>query len=159
MRFARLSGPTLLAFAALLVAAAPAAARLAVVTTGKPEVAVVDLGRKQVLARPDVGLPSRGVALSLDGLRAYVVASDGSAGLLSTIDLAGNTVVQRIPLPAPARAGRALRRRRARLRHRRAAHAEGSWSSISSPARSPLAFASPSDPARSRCLPTARART
>ena len=93
----------LLACAALLVPAAPAAARLAVVTTGKPEVAVVDLGRKQVLARPGVGLPSRGVALSLDGMRAYVVASDGSAGLLSTIELAGNTVVQRIPLPPLAR--------------------------------------------------------
>ena len=36
-------------------------------------------------------------------MRAYVVASDGSAGLLSMIELAGNTVAQRIPLPAPAR--------------------------------------------------------
>ena len=38
----------------------------------------MDLGRKKVVARPETGLPTRGVALSLDGLRAYVVSSNGS---------------------------------------------------------------------------------
>jgi hypothetical protein len=62
------------AFACVVLAmhATPAAARLAVLTTGKPSATIVDLGRKQVVARPNLGLATRGVALTLDGLRAYV---------------------------------------------------------------------------------------
>ncbi|MGH2978532.1 MAG: hypothetical protein ACRDLQ_02705, partial [Solirubrobacterales bacterium] len=57
---------TLTLFACALLAPA-ASARLAVVANGKTKVKVVDLGRKKVVARPDVGLPARGVALTLDG--------------------------------------------------------------------------------------------
>ena len=38
-------------------------------------------------------MPTRGVALSLDGLRAYVVSSNGSAGRLSVIDLQTRAIV------------------------------------------------------------------
>src|SRR3954454_6543008 len=87
----------------LALALAPAAsARLAVVTTGKPHAAIVDLGRKKVVARPDVGLPSRAVALSLDGLRAFVVSSNGSAGRLSVIDLQTRAVIGQLGVPVGA---------------------------------------------------------
>ena len=95
-RFALLT--TLAVFACALLAA-PASARLAVVANGKTKVKVVDLGRKKVVARPDVGLPARAVALSLDGLRAYVVASGSTAGRLAAIDLVSRTVVASIPVP------------------------------------------------------------
>ena len=54
-------------------------------------------------ARPETGLPTRGVALSLDGLRAYVVSSNGSAGRLSVIDLQTRAIVAQIGVPAGAR--------------------------------------------------------
>ena len=58
----RISSRTFALLALLLLGPASAAqARLAVVTTGKSKVAIVDLGRKKVVARPDVGLPTRAV--------------------------------------------------------------------------------------------------
>ena len=94
---------TTLALFACALAAPAAPARLAVVANGKTQVKVVDLGRKKVVARPDVGLPARAVALSLDGLRAYVVASGSTAGRLAAIDLVSRTVVASIPVPPGAR--------------------------------------------------------
>ena len=99
-RFALLTTLTLFACA---LAAPAAPARLAVVANGKTQVKVVDLGRKKVVARPDVGLPARAVALSLDGLRAYVVASGSTAGRLAAIDLVSRTVVASVPVPPGAR--------------------------------------------------------
>ena len=81
----------------------PAAARLAVVTTGKSHATIVDLGRKQVVARPGVGLPSRGVAVTIDGLRAYVVSSNGTAGRLTALDLQTRAAIGQIGVPAGAR--------------------------------------------------------
>ena len=107
-RFALFTTLTLLACA---LAAPAASARLAVVANGKTTVKVVDLDRKKVVARPDVGLPARAVALSLDGLRAYVVASGSTAGRLAAIDLVSRTVVASIPVP-PARPRRGDRARR-----------------------------------------------
>src|SRR6185436_1775475 len=92
---------TLTVFACALFAPT-ASARLAVIANGKTKVKVVDLGRKKVVARPDVGLPARGVALTLDGLRAYVVASGSTAGQLTAIDLVTRTVVARFTVPAGA---------------------------------------------------------
>ena len=86
------------------VAAPAASARLAVVTTGKSKAAIVDLGRKKVVARPDVGLPSRAVALTLDGLRAYIVSGNDSTGRLSVVDLQTRAIVAQIGVPAGARA-------------------------------------------------------
>src|SRR6187200_2160694 len=95
---------TALAAAAMLLVATPAAsARLAVVTTGKSRVAIVDLSTRHVLARPSVGLRSKGIAMSRDGLSAYVVSGDSHAGLLSVIDLSTRTVAAKIPVPAKAR--------------------------------------------------------
>src|SRR5918992_557728 len=99
-RFALCTTLTLLACA---LAAPAASARLAVVVNGKTKVKVVDLGRKTVVARPDVGLPARGVALTLDGLRAYVVASGSTAGRLTAIDLVTRTVVGSVAVPPGAR--------------------------------------------------------
>ena len=72
-------------------------------TTGKSKAAIVDLGRKKVIARPNIGLPTRDVALSLDGLRAYVVASDGAGGRLTAIDLQSRAIVGQLAVPAGAR--------------------------------------------------------
>ena len=94
---------TTLALFACALLAAPASARLAVVANGKTQVKVVDLGRKKVVARPHVGLPARAVALTLDGLRAYVVASGSTAGQLTAIDLVTRTVVGDLPVPAGSR--------------------------------------------------------
>jgi len=101
-RFLLAATPALAALACALMAA-PASARLAVVANGKPHVKVVDLGRKKVVARPDVGLPARAVALTLDGLRAYVVASSSSAGRLAAVDLVTRTVVGSVAVPPGAR--------------------------------------------------------
>ena len=53
----------------------------------KSSVAIVDLGAKRVVARPDVGLRLARVALTCDGLRAAVVSSDSPQGRLTVIDL------------------------------------------------------------------------
>ena len=90
-------------FAVMVSGASPASARLAVVTTGKTKAAIVDLDRKKVTARPETGLPTRGVALTLDGLRAYVVSSTGSAGRLSVLDLQTRAIVGQLGVPAGAR--------------------------------------------------------
>src|SRR4051812_4494479 len=103
MRIFRIALSAAAACAALLALAPAASARLAVVTTGDRHVAIVDLGQKQVLARPDVGLPSRGAALTVDGARGYVVASSRSQAMLCGIDLASLTVVTRIALPDASR--------------------------------------------------------
>ena len=102
MRF-RCTAILLAAGAAALLVPPAATARLAVVTTGKSTVAVVDLSSRKVLARPVVGLRSKGIAMSSDGLSAYVVSGDRRAGLLSVIDLSTRQVVAKIPVPAAAR--------------------------------------------------------
>ena len=88
-----------LAALAWALTAAPASARLAVIANGKPQVKVVDLGRKKVVARPDVGLPARAVTLTLDGLRAYVVASNSRAGRLAAVDHLTRTVIGSVAVP------------------------------------------------------------
>src|SRR5688572_5169733 len=100
----RLASRTFVLLICVFGTAAPAAsARLAVVTTGKPNAAIVDLSRKQVVARPSVGLPSRGVAVTIDGLRAYVVSSNATAGRLTALDLQTRTAAGQIGVPAGAR--------------------------------------------------------
>src|SRR5688500_16817225 len=99
----RLAGSLLAVAAVLLLGASAASARLAVVTTGRSHVAIVDLSSRKVLARPTVGLRSKGIAMSRDGLSAYVVSGDNRAGLLSVIDLATRQVAAKIPVPAAAR--------------------------------------------------------
>ena len=55
------------------------------VANGKTQAKVVDLGQTVGTAR--CRLPARAVALTLDGLRAYVVASGSTAGQLTAISL------------------------------------------------------------------------
>lgn len=85
--------------AGLLLAAPEATARLAVVATGKGRAAIVDLSAKRVVARPWVGLRSRAVALTVDGMRAYVASGNGTSGRLGVVDLSTRTVIARVPLP------------------------------------------------------------
>ena len=91
--------------AVFVLAAAPApSARLAVVTTGKAERRRSSTSGASRSSRGRTsGLRSRGVALSLDGMRAYVVSSDRVTGALSAIDLAARQIVGRVPLPGGAR--------------------------------------------------------
>src|SRR4051794_40011217 len=73
--------------AALLLAAAPALGRVAVVTTGGSQAAIVDLTAKQVSSRLETGLPTRGAAISASGQTGFVVSSNGTESRLTVIDL------------------------------------------------------------------------
>ena len=56
---------TTVALLACVLLAPPAVARLAVVANGKSKVKIVDLGRKQVVARPDAGAARRRIQTQL----------------------------------------------------------------------------------------------
>src|SRR4051812_33677658 len=85
------------------LAARPAEARLAVAATGTSTVAIVDLGAKRVVSRPEVGLATRDAALTRDGLRAAVVSSDSGAGRLTVIDLVTKGIAGQVAVPGGAR--------------------------------------------------------
>jgi Ca2+-binding RTX toxin-like protein len=67
--------------AAGLLCAKPAAARVAVVATGTHDVALLDVVTDRVVARPALPGPSRAVAVSRDGRRAFVGAGTSVAAL------------------------------------------------------------------------------
>jgi Ca2+-binding RTX toxin-like protein len=71
----------LTALAAALLDAAPAAARVAIVATGRNDVALLDVVTGGVVARPALPGPSRAVAVSRDGRRAFVAAGTWVAAL------------------------------------------------------------------------------
>jgi Ca2+-binding RTX toxin-like protein len=86
-----------LATALLLAAlgAAPAHARVALLATGTNEVALLDITTNQVVARPALPGPSRAVAVTRDGRRAFV----GAGNAVGAFDLG---MVPAAPLPGTA---------------------------------------------------------
>src|SRR4051812_6418112 len=90
----------LLVLAALLAAPATASARVVVVATGIPQVALIDVAANAVSGSAAVPGPSLAVAAAPDGTRAYVAAGRGVAW----IDLAGAAVAAAVPLPGAPRA-------------------------------------------------------
>jgi Ca2+-binding RTX toxin-like protein len=78
-----------------LAAAAPAGARVALLATGTDEVALLDVTTNQVVARPALPGPSRAVAITRDGRRAFVAAGNAVAAF----DFG---LVPASPLPATA---------------------------------------------------------
>jgi hypothetical protein len=64
----------LTALAVLAAVPAAASARVLVVTTGTPEIALVDVATRALAARLDAGLPTRAVAVAPDGATAWVGA-------------------------------------------------------------------------------------
>ena len=71
----------------LLATCRGAEARLAVVSTGKPRVAVVDLSRKKVVARPSVGLRLHVALAQRRRLYGYVVGESGTGAAFGDLDL------------------------------------------------------------------------
>src|SRR5262245_31780412 len=66
----------ILAVLAAALGAAPAQARVALLATGTPDVALLDIATNQVVARPAMPGPSRAVAISRDGERAFAAAGN-----------------------------------------------------------------------------------
>jgi Ca2+-binding RTX toxin-like protein len=75
--------------------AAPASARVALLATGTNDVALLDVTTNQVVARPALPGPSRAVAVTRDGRRAFV----GAGNAVGAFDLG---MVPATPLPGTA---------------------------------------------------------
>src|SRR4051812_18046086 len=71
----------LLAVLALLCAAPPAAARVLVVGTGTPQVALIDVATSRAVAGLDASAPTGAVAMAPDGRTAWVTAGTGVVAL------------------------------------------------------------------------------
>ena len=71
----------LLAVVAPLAAPAAAPARVALVATGTPEVALLNVATNAVVARARSPGPSRGVAISADGRRGFAAGGTAVAAL------------------------------------------------------------------------------
>ncbi len=97
----RLRGRSILAMlvvlAAVLALPSGASARVALVATGTPELAFVDVSSNDVVARLALPGPSRAVAISRDGQRGFVAAG----GDIVAVDVDGRTEAARASLGVP----------------------------------------------------------
>jgi len=82
---------------AALAAPAAAQARVAVVATGGPDAAFVDVNTRQIVGTLTMPGATQAVAAAPDGGRAYV----GADGYVVGIDLASRTPVATVGLPGP----------------------------------------------------------
>src|SRR5919198_2142515 len=94
-KLTRVRRAAILALLTGLLGAAPAHARVALLATGTNDVALLDVTTNQVVARPALPGPSRAVAVTRDGRRAFV----GAGNAVGAFDLG---MVPAAPLPGTA---------------------------------------------------------
>src|SRR5215472_12776383 len=68
---------------------------------GETSVAAIDTATKTVVATVEIGLRPFGGAVTPDGTRAYIPASDGRCSALVVIDTSTNTVSGSVPVDSP----------------------------------------------------------